>query len=169
MYTSHGVPVKASANRCGENLAITVVQCQRVQRVQRPHNPAVVVDIGGFGDESSSARGKLHRNRAPRELLACPLSVNLHGPPITLLTNFFVPSALRFQPSDFGSSEHTICISNVAFSLQAKFCTCIQNSFCSWVLLRSASPTLSHQTRENYCDGFLPCSLSNGVPPSRPF
>ena len=29
MYTSHGVPLKASANRRGENLAITVAQCQQ--------------------------------------------------------------------------------------------------------------------------------------------
>ena len=28
---------------------------------------------------------------------------------------FFVPSALRFQPSDFTSSEYTICISNETF------------------------------------------------------
>ena len=29
MHTSHGVPVKASANRRGENLAITIAQSQR--------------------------------------------------------------------------------------------------------------------------------------------
>ena len=63
---NHGVPMKASAD-CGENLAITRTQCQRAQRVRRPHNTAVVVNVRGRGNENSSARSKLRRNRATFE------------------------------------------------------------------------------------------------------
>ena len=67
MYASHGVPVKASPNRRGENLAITITQCQRTQCVQRSHDEAIVVDVGGLGNENSSARSELYRNKATRK------------------------------------------------------------------------------------------------------
>ena len=66
-YASHGVPMKASANHRGQNLAITIAQCQRTWSVQRSHKTAVVIDIGRFGNEHGSACGKLRRNRTTFE------------------------------------------------------------------------------------------------------
>ena len=69
MKTSHGLPVKASADRRLENLAITIAQCQLSTDVRRQA-------ISRYGpcyrhrkiwDENVSARSKLRRNRATFE------------------------------------------------------------------------------------------------------
>ena len=62
MYTSHGVPLKASANCRGEDLAVAITQRQRTWCLRRSHNTAIVIDIGGFGNEHSSAPDKLRWN-----------------------------------------------------------------------------------------------------------
>ena len=62
VYT-HGVSMKASANRRCENLAITVTQRQRTQCV-RPSHKAIVVHIGGLGNENGSTRSKQCRDGA---------------------------------------------------------------------------------------------------------
>ena len=66
-----------------------------------------------------------------------------------VLSDFFVPAALRFQYSDFTQSEYTICIPNetflhCCFASQANSRTCIWYSFCAWDLWRFALPTLSY-------------------------
>ena len=52
--SSHGVPLKASANHHSENLAVAITQRQRTQCLRRSHNTAIVIDIGGFGNKHSS-------------------------------------------------------------------------------------------------------------------
>ena len=59
--------VESTPGRRGENLALTIAQCQWTWCVWRSHDEAVVVDIGGLGNENSSARSKLCRNSATRK------------------------------------------------------------------------------------------------------
>ena len=56
--------MKDSANRRGENLAITITKRQRTQCVGRFHNKPIVVDIGGLGNENISTHRKLRRDSA---------------------------------------------------------------------------------------------------------
>ena len=51
MYTSHGVPLKESADRRGKNLTITITQGQRSQCIRRSHDETIVVDVGRVGEE----------------------------------------------------------------------------------------------------------------------
>ena len=62
MFSSHGVPFKASANRRGKNLAITITQGYKKQRVRRSHNEAIVIDVGGLGNEDRPTCSKLKRD-----------------------------------------------------------------------------------------------------------
>ena len=48
MYTSHGIPLKASANCRGENLALAITQRPRTQCLWRSHNTATVIDVKRF-------------------------------------------------------------------------------------------------------------------------
>ena len=54
MDTSHDVPLKDSANRRGENLAITITVSMDVVPPAILQT-AIVVDVGGFGNEDSLA------------------------------------------------------------------------------------------------------------------
>ena len=84
-----------------------------------------------------------------------------------IVDGFFVPPILRFQSPNFSGSEHAICIPNEAL------CAVVSHSkpnpilFLGSVVTRLASTISPNGT--NSCGGFLPCILSNGVFPSRPF
>ena len=78
---------------------------------------------------------------------------------------FFVPPVLMFYPPDLPRPEYTFCcsyekLSTVVSHSQPHTQTCIEDSFCSMVLKITVSPTPSRR---------MPCNLSNGVRPSRPF
>ena len=105
----------------------------------------------------------------------CPLPV-CHSPRHSNRTGdgFCVPSALRFQSSDFANTEYTICIP------YETFCAVVSHPkpnsvhwylglilFAGSVVICFASTFSPNGT--DSCVGFLPCSLSNGIFPSRPF
>ena len=84
-----------------------------------------------------------------------------------------VPSALRFQSSAFASPEHTLRSSNEAL------CNVVSHSkpnthFVTGIhsvlgLLRFTLPKRSHQAGRALVTNYLPCHLSGGILPSRPF
>ena len=104
----------------------------------------------------------------------CPPAV-CHSPHNStyIVDGFFVPSAPRFQPPDFKSSEYPICIPDEAF------CTVAAHSepdpeFASWVRsVHRICGDLFCQHLVNKRNKFLrrhfQCNLLNGVFPSRPF
>ena len=62
MCASHGVPVEASTNSCGEKLAIEIAQRQWAKALRCSNSPSIVVDVGGLGDKDRSTFGKMLRN-----------------------------------------------------------------------------------------------------------
>ena len=100
----------------------------------------------------------------PHELLACPLPTCQAAKQSNhTVDGLLVPSALRFQSSDFTCSERTLCTSNETF------CTVVSSEphsevlYLGFGLLIGAveiclANTLS-PNGTNSCDRFLPCSL----------
>ena len=60
MCASHGIPLKASADRRAKNLAISIKQGQRFRRVRRSHCEAVVNDIRKFENKNRTATERSH-------------------------------------------------------------------------------------------------------------
>ena len=90
-----------------------------------------------------------------------------------VLSDFFVPAALRFQYSDFTQSEYTICIPNETFytvvsHIKPSPRSCILDSFCAWDLWKFASSTLSHEMGLMFVSVSCHGVFSNGAFPSPP-
>ena len=80
MYTSRGVPLKASADRRGENLAVTKTKCQRTNCVQRSHIKADVVDIGGLGNEKHFYPRQIAPEFSHPQSHVCPRCIRIEEP-----------------------------------------------------------------------------------------
>ena len=113
MYASLGEPMKASANRRGENLAITIALCQRKWSVRRSHNTAVVMDIGRFGDEHGAACSELRRNTFEHILLYA-LNKNWDSPPAHLYRLYGIPSGPGADSFFLWPSFHQISVDQFA-------------------------------------------------------
>ena len=56
-----GVPVQPTADRCLENLAVSVAQGERPESVGSPSEPSELLHLGGLGEEDRLASCKGHR------------------------------------------------------------------------------------------------------------
>ena len=104
----------------------------------------------------------------------CPSAVS-HSPRYSnsVLDGVFVPSALRFQSSDFTCSKNTICIPNETFCTVASHSSQILDLYLGFTLFMGSVVSCFANTFSpngtNPCDCVLPCSISKSVFPLRSF
>ena len=81
MKTSHCVPLKASANRCGKNLAITLHRVDGRSASGDLTIKPLLSTSEDLGIQNSSARGKLHRNWATHNHMFVRIVLELRTQP----------------------------------------------------------------------------------------
>ena len=86
---------------------------------------------------------------------------------------FFVPPVLMLDPPDLAHSEYTFCPSTKLSALLFLTPNHIPNLYLGFISFNGSEDIGLASTFSpngtNSCVGFLPCKLSNGVRPSRPF